>query len=118
MDQTCPKCGYQRVHCQCGRTDLNADDYYGKRNTSGDPIKFRYFTDLRNEEDFAVTSRINRRGEVQRRFIQEYLPINKEPLLVWYERTEIASDEVSKFAIQLHLFGTKKEWACHTTSRM
>ena len=116
---TCKHCGYDKVHCQCGLPPEKRDTKeYGKRNTSGHLVRFNNYTDLRNTEDYAVTSRISRSGEAQRRIIEEYQPIHKEPVLTWLERSRIAEEAVSKFGIQLHLFGTKREWACHTTARM
>jgi hypothetical protein len=107
MNKTCDHCGYDRVHCQCGR----------KRNTTGDPIKFQNYEDMRSSSDYAMTSRIRRADPQQRKIMEELMPVDEELLLTYIKRTDIATNELCKYGVHQHLFGTKREWSCHTTSR-
>ena len=107
MDTTCSHCGYQRVHCQCGRP----------RNTSGQPRMYQNYNDYRGEDDYAVTSRINRTSAEQRKIMEELLPYDTQLLSDWLKQAEIAEEQLTKNAVHHHLYGTKKAWACHTTSR-
>lgn len=108
MENTCSHCGYDRVHCQCGLP----------KNTSGQVRMFQNYTDYREQnEDYSTTSRINRSSPEERKFMLELIPINKEEMGTYLQRSEIADRELIKSAIYRHLFGTKKTWSCHTTTR-
>jgi hypothetical protein len=104
---TCQHCGYEKRNCMCGR----------KRNTSGDYVAYNNYTDYRNINDYAMTARINRTSAEDRKIMEELLPIDGEPLDNYIERTNIAEQKLTEHAIQHHLYGTKRVWSCHTSSR-
>lgn len=105
---TCPHCDYPKRDCHCGR----------RKNTSGDYVAYNNYTDYRGTDNYAMTARINRGVSPEERHIMEELqPMDEELLSNYIKRTEIAEHNLCKYSIQHHLYGTKKVWACHTSSR-
>ncbi len=107
---TCKHCGYLKAECTCGK----------RRNTSGDPVTYQNYNDYRGMMDgnYSQTSRIQRSNPEERKLMTELNPVDGETLTNFIKRTDIAENEVIKYAIQHHLFGTRKgAWACHTTTR-
>jgi hypothetical protein len=104
---TCSSCGYEKSQCHCGR----------KRNSSGEYTAYNNYTDYRNTSDYSMTARINRTQSSDRKIMEELLPINGEPILTYLARTDIAETKLTEYSIQHHLYGTKRVWSCHTSSR-
>lgn len=104
---TCSGCGYEKKNCMCGR----------KKNTSGEYAMYQNYTDFRNSNDYAMTARINRTSSEDRKFMEELMPVNGELLITYIQRSEIAEQKLIEHSIQHHLYGTKRVWACHTSSR-
>lgn len=104
---TCNGCGYEKRHCMCGR----------KRNTSGDYAAYQNYRDYRNINDYAMTARINRTSVEERKIMEELLPVDGELLTTYIKRSSVAEQKLTEHSIQHHLYGTKKVWACHTSSR-
>lgn len=104
---TCPSCGYEKKNCMCGR----------KKNTSGDYVAYQNYTDYRNTNDYAMTQRINRGSSEERKIMEELLPVSGEKLTTFLKRTEIGEQKLIEHSIQHHLYGTKRVWSCHTSSR-
>lgn len=104
---TCPHCDYPRSDCHCGR----------KKNTSGQYVAYNNYTDYRNINDYAMTARINRTSAEDRKIMEELLPMDNEPLDNYIQRSAIAEQKLTEHAIQHHLYGTKRVWSCHTSSR-
>ena len=104
---TCDHCGYLKRNCMCGR----------KRNTSGEVVMYSNYTDLRNSDDYAMVSRIQRTSKEERKIMEELNPVDGENLITFLKRNDTAEFELCKYAIHRHLFGTKKTWPCHTTTR-
>ncbi len=77
------------------------------------------YNDYRNDSNapYSMTARINRSPEIARKFMEELQPVNDEMLTNFYTRTEIAEKELVSYGIHQHLYGTKRVWSCHTSSR-
>jgi hypothetical protein len=88
-----------------------------KRNTSGDYQLYSNYIDYRGTDDYAVTARINRSSAEERKLVEELSPVDGELLITFIERTSLGIEKVCENGIKHHLFGTKKVWACHTSSR-
>jgi hypothetical protein len=104
---TCDHCGHMKSHCVCGRP----------RNTSGDTVKYNNYTDFRNHDDYAMTARINRTSSEERKIMDELSPISGENLKTFIKRTSLAERKLTEYAVTHHLYGTKRVWSCHTSSR-
>ncbi len=80
---------------------------------------FNNYTDYRNlgHNDYAMTSRINRSSASERKIMEEFHPIHEETLTNYLKRTDIAENKLCEYGINHHLFGTKKTWSCHESSR-
>lgn len=138
MEKTCPRCGYQRTHCKCGRngtprdinnpsanrtcrTCKNRMDYCScgrRRNTSGDVVRYQNYQDYTKEnEDFSRTSRIFRASSEDRKFLEELFPVDGEEVSSYMQRSSIQRREIVEYAMHRHLYGTSKTWPCHTQNR-
>lgn len=95
------------MQCVCGK----------KRNTSGGVVAYSNYRDMRYTDDYAMTSRINRTSAEERKIMEELLPIDGESLDNFVKRTAIAEQKLVEHAVAHHLYGTKRVWSCHTTSR-
>lgn len=104
---TCNGCGYQKSECMCGR----------KKNTSGEYTMYQNYKDFRNEPDYAMTARINRTSSEDKKMLTELMPMDGEFLLNYLERSDIGESQLNQYAINHHLYGTKRVWSCHTSSR-
>lgn len=104
---TCPHCDYPKSDCHCGR----------KINTSGDYVAYNNYTDYRNTADYAMTARINRTSSEDRKIMEELLPVNGETVFNFLKRSDIAEQKLIEYSLQHHLYGTKRVWSCHTSSR-
>ena len=78
---------------------------------------YQNYRDFRNIDDYAMTARLSRTSSEDRKIMEELLPINEEPLWNFIKRTEIAEQKLVEHAINHHLYGTKRVWSCHTSSR-
>ncbi len=106
---TCSSCGFEKRFCMCGK----------KINTSGEHVMYQNYTDLRGiGSDYSTIRRSDPSGQkLGRKFMEELMPVDKETLLNWYHRSEIAEDKLCEYSIQHHIYGTKKTWTCHDSSR-
>ncbi len=104
---TCKSCGYAKANCMCGR----------KKNTTGDFAMYQNYKDFRDTNDYAMTARINRTSAEDRKLMEELFPINGETLETYLKRTDIAESKLIEYSINHHLYGTKRVWSCHTSSR-
>ena len=112
---TCPHCGYEKKHCICDEGNQRGTIH--RRSTDGTIRKYNNYTDYREVDDYAMASRINRTDPAKRKIMEELHPHDGESLHSFLERSDTASQKVAEHGIYHHLFGTKKTWACHTTSR-
>ncbi len=112
---TCKSCGYENANCICKNN--NQLGTIKNRNTSGETRLYQNYNDMRNTNDYAMTSRINRTSAEERKIMEELLPVDGELLTTYIQRTDIAESKLCEHSIQHHLFGTKRTWSCHTSSR-
>lgn len=105
--KTCQSCGYTMEHCECGR----------KKNTSGSTVKYQNYQSYPQESDYAMTQRISRTSHEEIKIMQELNPVDGEPLETYLKRKSIAEAKLTEYAITHHLYGTKRAWSCHTSSR-
>lgn len=104
---TCAHCGYENRHCQCNEQPEKYPSGY-----------FNYYGNTWSRDNFAITSRIQRHTEAERKFMEELLPIDKEDVKTYLERSDIAMQKLIEHSIWYHLYGTKKGvWPCHSSSR-
>jgi len=113
---TCNSCGYEKLHCIC-----HNEQPYGttnRRNTSGETQRYQHFSNYydNQENDYARTSAIASRGE-DRKFMEELLPVNNETLDIFYARSDIASNKLIEHSMHKHIYGGRKPWPSHTSSR-
>jgi hypothetical protein len=107
MEKTCPRCGYQRTFCQCGRS----------RNADGSIRRKPYDDYSREPEDYSRTARIERRRDAQRKWNIDRLPVNAEQLITYIQRSDKPVQALQEYAMHRHLYGTSKTWPCHTQGR-
>lgn len=91
-----------------------------KKNVAGEYQVYQNYQNYREQsyQDYAVTKRTARNQEVERKFMKEFSPLDKENLYSYLKRTDVAMNEVIKFATHHHLYGTSKgAWQCHTATR-
>jgi hypothetical protein len=105
--KTCLHCGYSKDNCVCHK----------RKNTSGDPVIYQNYVDQRQVDDYAMTARINRTSSEDRKIMDELLPMDGELLANYIKRSDIAASKLTKYSVNHHLYGTKRVWSCHTSSR-
>ncbi len=106
---TCTHCGFEREKCQCGK----------KRNSSGDITKFSHYVNYQDERNmFSMSSpQMYQRDVEANKFFDEILPIDKELVSVWVERTSSHTVKLTEYSRNQHIYGTKRTWSCHDSSR-
>ncbi len=107
---TCTHCGYDMELCQCGK----------KLNMAGNVEKYQNYNNYENpnRNPFAMTSpRMYQRDEESNKFFTEILPINNEEVAIWVQRTQIHTEKLTSYSRNHHIYGTKREWACHSSTR-
>ncbi len=106
---TCTHCGYDTLHCECGKP----------RNSSGDVTRYTNYTNWKDKQNmYAMTSpRMYQRDSENNKFFEEILPINNEELKTWVERTTVHTIKLTEYSRDHHIYGTKRVWACHSSSR-
>ncbi len=106
---TCSHCGFEMEKCVCGK----------KRNTSGDVAEFSHYVNYQDERNmFAMTSpRMYQRDSEENKFFDEILPVDKELVSVWIERTLLHTTKLTEYSRYQHIYGTKRTWSCHESSR-
>ncbi len=111
---TCPNCDFEKVYCICDNTRIRNHNT-GKRNTSGDLVRPPY-QNYSEQEDYARHQHYDP-NQYERKFMQEFFPIDREPLSIYISRTNLSSKKIIESSVHKHLYGGKKVWPCHTTSR-
>ncbi len=113
---TCNSCGYQKIHCICHNQNQHGTMY--RRNTSGEIAKYQHYQNYQdtNNDQYAETARINRHSDEQK-FMEELWPVNGENCATYLARTSIASTELIKHAMHKHIYGGRKPWPSHTSTR-
>lgn len=113
---TCASCGYEKIHCICHNKNQYGTIY--NRNTSGERRKYQNYQDYEsdNYNDYSQTSRISSR-DIERKFMDEFFPVTNETLDIYYARTAIATHELIESSMYKHIYGGRKPWPSHTSSR-
>ncbi len=114
---TCSSCGYEKQYCICETNNQHGTIY--PRNTSGETRKFQNYDHYNsNTDDYARTAPMYRDpyGN-ERKFMEELYPVNDETVSTYLKRTEIASDQLIQSSMHKHIFGGRKPWPSHTSSR-
>ncbi len=104
--KTCLHCGYDSIHCKCGK----------ERNTTGDVEEFQNYHNYDNEQDYSRTAPMIPRSK-EAHILEELKPVENEELITWIQRTNLGINKSSEHGIYHHIFGTRKTWPCHTTNR-
>lgn len=86
---------------------------------AGDVQRYGNYVDYQDEKNmFAMTSPMAyQRDEEANRFFTEILPIDKEGIKVWLDRTAKHTVKLTEYSRHHHIYGTKRTWSCHTSSR-
>ncbi len=107
--KTCVHCNYDMEHCICGK----------KRNMAGDVEKFGNYSDWKDRKNmFAMTTpRMYQRDSEEHKYFEEILPLDKEKLDIWIRRTAQHTVKLTDYARYQHIYGTKRTWSCHDSSR-
>jgi len=111
---TCDNCGYEKMFCICNNSRTRSSNT-GKRNTSGDLVRPPY-QNYQDQDDYSRHQHYDP-SSTERKYMQEFYPIDKEPVSTYISRTNTASQKVIESSIYKHLYGGKKVWPCHTTTR-
>ncbi len=111
---TCDHCNYEKMFCVCNNNKLRNYNT-GKRNTTGDLVRPPYQN--YSEQDDYTRRQHYQSNDMERKFMQEFFPINGEPLTNYISRTNLSSEKIIESSVHKHLYGGKKVWPCHTTSR-
>ncbi len=111
---TCSICDYEKMFCICHNQKIRNNNT-GKRNTSGDLVRPPY-QNYSEQEDYARHQHYDP-NSYERKFMQEFFPIDLEPVSIYIARTNVQSEKIIQSSVSKHLYGGKKVWPCHTTSR-
>ncbi len=111
---TCEVCDYEKMYCICNNNKLRNYNT-GKRNTSGELVRPPYQN--YSEQDDYSRHQHYAPNDMERKFMQEFFPIDKESLTNYIARTNLSSQKIIESSVHKHLYGGKKVWPCHTTSR-
>ncbi len=111
---TCEVFDYEKVNCICHNQKIRNHNT-GKRNTSGDLVRPTY-QNYTEQEDYARHQHYDP-NSYERKYMQEFWPINGESVSNYLARTNLSSKQIIESSVHKHLYGGKKVWPCHTTSR-
>ncbi len=111
---TCSSCNYEKIHCICRNQNQHGTVY--RRNTHGETAKYQHFQNPDNYNDYSTTSTIASQSD-ERKFMEELFPMDKETLDIYYARTDIATNKCIESSIYKHIYGGRKPWPSHTSSR-
>ncbi len=111
---TCDSCGYEKMFCICDNAKQRMHQT-GARNTSGDIVRQPYLN-YQAEDDYSRHQHYDP-NSYERKFMEEFYPVEAEELTTYISRTNIASTKIVQSSVYKHLYGGKKVWPCHTTTR-
>ncbi len=111
---TCAVCDYEKMYCICDNAKLR-NYQTGARNTSGDLVRPPY-QNYSEQDDYSRRQHYDP-NSYERKFMEEFFPIQDELISTYISRTNLASQKIVESSIHKHLYGGKKVWPCHTTSR-
>ncbi len=87
----------------------------GKRNTSGELERPPYLN-YQADDDYSRHQHYDP-NSYERKFMEEFYPIEQEQVSTYISRTNLASTKIVQSSVYKHLYGGKKVWPCHTTTR-
>ncbi len=111
---TCPNCDFEKMHCICDN-QRQRNHNTGKRNTTGDLVRPDY-QNYSQQDDYTRRQHYDP-NSYERKFMEEFFPIDQEVVSTYIARTNMASNKIIESSIHKHLYGGAKVWPCHTTSR-
>lgn len=111
---TCPNCDYEKMYCICNN-QKSRNYNTGKRNTSGDLVRPPY-QNYSEQDDYSRHQHYDPNA-YDRKFMAEFYPVDGEPVDIYISRTNLISTKIIESSIHKHLYGGKKVWPCHTTTR-
>ncbi len=81
-------------------------------------MKYTNYTDYSQEENmYAMHTPIRARNEEALKYLEELYPEDNEHLDTYIRRTARHVHKLSEYAYHQHIYGTKRTWSCHQSSR-
>ncbi len=81
-------------------------------------LKYSNYTDYSTQENmYAMHSTVRARDVEALKYMEELFPEENEPLEVWIRRTARHVHKLVEYAHHQHVYGTKRTWSCHQSSR-
>ncbi len=76
------------------------------------------YTDYSTEENMYAMHTPTRAIDVERlKYFEEIFPVDGEENESWVRRTAVHIHKLTEYAYHHHIYGTKRKWACHESSR-
>ncbi len=81
-------------------------------------MKYSNYTDYSKEENmYAMHTTVRARDIEHLKYFEELFPEEQEPLEIWLRRTARHVHKLVEYAQHQHVYGTKRTWSCHESSR-
>ncbi len=81
-------------------------------------MKYSNYTDFSSEQNmYAMHTPIRAKDIEQLKYMEELFPEEQEHLDTWLRRTARHVHKLTEYAYHQHIYGTKRTWACHASSR-
>ncbi len=66
---------------------------------------------------YAMHASVRSRDIERLKYFEELFPEDQEPLAIWLRRTARHVHQLTEYAQHQHVYGTKRTWSCHESSR-
>jgi len=81
-------------------------------------VKYTNYTDYSTEQNmYAMHKPIRSKDTEQMKYFEELFPEEEEELETWLRRTARHVHKLTEYAYHQHIYGTKRTWSCHESSR-
>jgi len=81
-------------------------------------MKYTNYTDYSEEKSMYAMHTATRARDVEAmKYFEELYPENGEHLDTWIRRSARHVHKLSEYAYHQHIYGTKRTWSCHESSR-
>ncbi len=81
-------------------------------------MKYSNYTDYSSEQNmYAMHSTVRARDIEALKYMEELFPEENEPMENWIRRTARHVHKLVEYAHHQHVYGTKRTWSCHESSR-
>ncbi len=81
-------------------------------------MKYTNYTDYSTEQNmYAMHTAIRSRNIEELKYMEELFPEDGEHLDTWIRRTARHVHKLTEYAYHQHIYGTKRTWSCHESSR-